>query len=208
VPKSSAAASTRAQRIVAACLAFGLVFAAPTAALSQVLYKWMDNDGKVQYSDRLPKGFTGPVTRIDADLDPTPRPAPAPWQRPDAAATDAVKPQPAVDIAKKRRELRVKLEAQLVAARERVAAAKAALDGGENPQDDERQVVQQRFDRAQAGRSNCRLAPGPGGKTVAVCPAVVPSEGYYDRIKQLEDAVRQAEAGLSAAEDAYRRGVD
>jgi hypothetical protein len=195
------------QRVLrdASCLALAALAVVPTAATSQVLYKWIDNDGKSQYSDHLPKNFSGPVTRIEAEAYPAPRVIPAP---PATAATDEVKPQPAADAAKKRRELRAKLEAELTQARARYEAAKAAVDEGGNPQDEERQVVQQRFDRAQAGRSNCRLAKGADGKTFAICPAVVPNDAYYDRVKQLEDALKQAEDALAAAQEAYRRGVD
>ena len=40
------------------------------------------------------------------------------------------------------------------------------------------------------------------------CPALVPSEAYYDRVRELEEAVKRAEAELDDAERAYRRGVD
>ena len=42
----------------------------------------------------------------------------------------------------------------------------------------------------------------------AVCPALIPNDAYYERQKQLEDAVKKAEEEVAAAEDAYRRGVD
>ena len=41
-----------------------------------------------------------------------------------------------------------------------------------------------------------------------MCPTLVPGEPYYDRVKQLEDAVKAAEDDLADAEPAYRRGVD
>ena len=37
---------------------------------------------------------------------------------------------------------------------------------------------------------------------------IVPSEAYWDRIKALDDAVKNAEADLDAAKEAYVRGVD
>jgi outer membrane protein TolC len=41
-----------------------------------------------------------------------------------------------------------------------------------------------------------------------MCPAMVPGEGYYDRIRVLEEAVASAEQALELAERAYRQGVD
>ena len=60
-----------------ACL---VLLCAPAAA--QTMYRWTDAQGRVQYSDRLPKDFKGEVTRIEADAQPPPaapiaRPAPA-----------------------------------------------------------------------------------------------------------------------------------
>jgi outer membrane PBP1 activator LpoA protein len=109
--------------------------------------------------------------------------------------------------AKARREKRAKLEAALRAAQDKVAAAKAALADGGEPQDDERQVVQRRYAKAQASKSNCRTVT-EGGKSSIVCPALVPSERYYDRVHGLEEAIRKAEEELADAESAYRRGVD
>jgi hypothetical protein len=185
-----------------------VLVALPTAALSQLFYKWIGDDGKAQYSDRPPpKGFTGPVTRIEVDPSPPPTEIAAP-QNSNGLAPDKVKPPPAADVGAKRRELRLKLAARLALAREKYEAAKAALADGDKPQDDERQIVQQRFEKAQAGRSNCRAEKGANGKTIALCAGAVPSEAYYDRVKQLEEAVKQAESEVVAAEQAYRRGVD
>jgi hypothetical protein len=191
----------------AAFLLFAVLIAVPAAANAQVLYKWTDKDGKSQYSDHPPKNFTGEVTRIEAETYPAPRVVPkAPL--PERPVAESAKRENAADATKARRELRARLTSELAQARERYDAAKAALDDGGNPQDDERQVVQQRFDRIQSGRSNCRLAKNADGRTMAVCPAIVPNDAYYERIKQLEEAFKQAEAALSAAEEAYRRGVD
>ena len=49
---------------------------------------------------------------------------------------------------------------------------------------------------------------GGNGRAVWICPVMVPGEKYRDRQKLLEDAVRSAEAEVTAAEDAYRRGTD
>ncbi|MNC92465.1 hypothetical protein D3C83_88970 [compost metagenome] len=58
------------------------------------------------------------------------------------------------------------------------------------------------------GRSNCRQAVDAAGKKTTICPAVLPSSAYYERIARLEEAVRSAEQALAAAEEAYRRGRD
>ena len=129
-----------------------------------------------------------------------------------------------------KREERRKLEASVSAARIKLEAAKAALDAGGAPQDDERQVVQQRVETGRpapgpgsastggmlgmggmlggAPRSNCTTVKGADGRVVTTCPTQVPNDAYYDRIRKLEDDVRAAEEGLEAAQRAYRRGVD
>ena len=68
-----------------AAAAAALALSLPIAA--QVLYKWIDADGKVQYSDQPPKKHSGPVTRIEPD----PAPAPGPVRKP-----IPVQPKPAV----------------------------------------------------------------------------------------------------------------
>jgi Domain of unknown function (DUF4124) len=213
--------------ILAAVLAF-----ACAGAAAQVLYKWIDSDGKVQYSDRPPKNFSGAVTRIEPDEQPMPF-VPAPG-KPRAGAKAALEHgEEAVagpDPAAARREVRRKLEADVAAARQKLEGAKAALEASSSPQDDERQVIQQKVDRANpapgggsastggmqgsggmlggAARSNCRTARSSDGKVVTTCATSVPNDAYYDRIKGLEDAVKAAEEELAVAEQAYRRGVD
>jgi Domain of unknown function (DUF4124) len=198
------------------------VLAVPASdACAQVLYKWVDDDGKTQYSDRPPKNFNGTVTRIDPDEQPTPG---VPYRVPAAGAkrTDESFVQPP-DVAGQRRELRRKLAADVAAAREKLAAAKSMIEATGTPQDDERQVIQQRSDKASpaasstsattagtpaSARSNCTTAKNADGHTVTTCPTLIPNEAYYDRIRKLEDDVRAAEESLAEAERAYRRGAD
>lgn len=189
------------------------------AASAQVLYKWIDAQGRVQYSDRPPKDFKGPVTRIeppDAPPDAVPtlpveRKTPPPKAVAPAPAADA---EPPMDMAAKRRAARATLQARIDAARENLEARRKALEEGGAPQSGEQQVLQ-RPAPANLGkpgapqRSNCRLVPAAqGGPPIAVCPTLVPTTEYYDRIQQLEEAVRQAERELADAERAYRRGTD
>lgn len=193
-------------------LALAALVAFSSAATAQVFYKWIDKDGKVQYGDRVPKGFTGPVTRIDVEPDTrTPAATPqvaAPVPPAKADGPEEVKAPPR-DYAKQRRDLRVKLAQDLAQARDRLEAAKSALEKGGDPGDEERQVIQQKFNNVQPGRSNCRVVMDARGKPAgAVCPALIPNDAYYERQKQLEDAVKKAEEEVAAAEDAYRRGVD
>ncbi len=218
---------------VASALAAGLVFALAAAcgdAMGQVLYKWVDADGKTQYSDRPPKNFAGAVTRIEPDEQPAPpRGIPKPAAMP-AERSESDSAAGASDAAALRRETRRKLEANVAAARLKLEGAKAALDAGATPRDDERQVIQQKVDRnrpapgggsASTGgmlgsggmhggvaRSNCKTVKGNDGKTITTCPTMVPNEAYYEHIKQLEEAVKAAQEELEAAELAYRRGVD
>ena len=207
MPKRSASAALRfALRQLALSLVAALVAAGPLEALSQALYKWTDKDGKVQYSDKPPAKFDGEVTRIEIDAQPATRPPYVAPQAPPKAVEEGP-PQPA-DPATKRRELRVKLEARVAAARAQLATAKAALEAAGSPQEGEGQVVQQRFAKPKAGRSNCRAMKGADNKVFYNCPSLVPNDAYYERVKNLEDAVARAEEELAAAEEAYRRGVD
>ena len=197
-------------------LALAAIVAAPGMAVPQSFYKWIDKDGKVQYGDQPPKNFSGEVIRIDIDPRDIAVPAADPRPAIDRARKSA---PPAPDVATKRRELRNKLEADLARAREKLALAKAALADSAAPQDDERQVIQQRMEKGgptpgsgamhgSAPRSNCRAITGTDGKTNIICGTVIPNEAYHERQRSLEEAVRLAEEEVAAAEQAYRRGVD
>jgi len=59
-----------------------------------------------------------------------------------------------------------------------------------------------------APRANCRTAAGANGKKVLICPSAVPSQEYFQKEQELEDAVKRAQADVDAAEVAYRKGVD
>ena len=196
----------------AAVLAVALVLAGPAHA--QVLYKWTDADGKVQYSDRPPKNPPGPVTRIEPDIAPTPAPARAPARAPAAEKAHEAQPAPA-DRAGQRRATREALEKRVEIARANLAAARKARDAGENPEPDEQQVVQQQQKAGQGGmhglssqRSTCRPSKDIQGKAIVLCNATMPNEQYFERVAKLDDAVKRAEDELADAQEAYRRGVD
>ena len=191
-----------------------LLFLAP-AAQAQVLFKWTDAQGQTHYGDRVPKGFAGKVERIEPPepVDPpVPRAAPADAPPKAVPRPEVKKAEPVVDIGKRRRETRERLRADVESAEARLEQAKALREAGDGTRDDERQVIQQAANRPgalpAAGRSNCRVMVGADGKSALMCPAVIPNEAYYDRIKGLDEAVKQAERDLDRAKEAYRRGVD
>lgn len=174
------------------------------------MYRWTDAQGRIQYSDRPPKDFKGEVTKIEADVQP---PAPPPIAKPAPPRIEPAKAaeKPAGDLNSRLRATREKLAADVDRARERLDAAKKARDGDAGPGVDERQVVQQRFPKGTqpaTPRSNCRQVAGADGKAQLMCPALVPGEAYYARVKELDDAVAKAEEDLEAAEQAYRRGTN
>lgn len=183
---------------------------ASDAALAQ-LYKWTDANGKVQYSDQPPKNFKGEVTRIDPDVPATPATAPVAPRTMPVAREETKAPQPtAAEPAARRRAQREKLAADVTRAKEKLEAAKAALENVGSPTVDERQVVQQHYAKGTkpgTPRSNCREVTREGKKSL-MCPALVPNEAYYERVRQLEEAVKRAEDELADAERAYRRGTD
>jgi len=216
-------------RVALACVALLML----TAAHAQVLYKWTDAQGKVQYSDQPPKSFSGAVTRIEPDVQPTAVPAApkAPAKAEGAKASD----DSLVGMAARKRELRERLRGNVERARENVEAARKALeDAKAGPRNDERQIIQQRVegrdnrgtpqglpnpDTTQArttgggmhgmtARSNCREAKAADGKTIAICPSSVLKPEYFERIEKLEEALRKAEAELELAQQIYRRNVD
>ena len=199
----------------AASVALFLAFAlGAQLAPAQVLYKWVDEGGKTQYSDRPPKNFKGEVIRIETEVDKTTLPPARALTPAPAAATPAngkVAPAgPADDIAAKRRATRARLEDQLTKAREKVDVAKKALAQAQNPEPEDRQVIQQRASGGMHGmtaRSNCRVE-GTGKTKTLMCPTMIPTEEYRDRLARLEEDVRKAEEELEAAEQAWRRGVD
>jgi len=186
----------------------------PVAA--QVLYKWIDESGKTQYSDRPPKNFKGELTRIETEtekttLPPSPPPA-APSGAPAAGAATKATPAPVNEgIGARRKATRIRLEERLAKARENVDTAKKALAQSESPEPEERQVIQQRAAtggmHGMAARSNCRWE-GSGNQKWLMCPTAVPTPEYHERVGRLEEDLKKAEKELADAEEAWRRGVD
>jgi hypothetical protein len=199
-------------------IAVALVFviAAFTASAAHAdIYTWTDASGRVQISDHPPKNFNGPVKRIQTEEAP-----PAVPSTP-AAPVAPVKPSQEEEtgrsaVAEKRRSDRERLQGDLDAAREKLAAAKKALAEGQDPSPDEIQVVQRPAADPKAApmpglvpagtRSNCQISAD--GKKYTTCPVAMPSEAYFARVGKLEEDVKAAEEEVAVAERAYRRGVD
>lgn len=199
-------------------LAAALVAACGLAAHAQVLYKWTDENGRVQYSDKPPKNFKGLVEKLEPPPPAQPAAVPAappptaPSTAPAAAPKAPAAPAEPVSIAAQRKATRERLQAGIDAAQARLDAAKKAL-AEVQPGEDERQVIQQ-FPANTPGslpaskRSNCTTVAGANGKPAVRCAALIPNPAYYERVQSLEEEVRLAEQALAEAEGAYRRGVD
>ena len=195
---------------LAAWLAAGLVLAA-SGAFAQAIYRWIDADGKVHYSDHLPKGYSGPVTRIEADRPADPAPAATPGVtiiKPPKRTE--ISPEPVQDIGMQRRARREDLEKRVEAAREKLAAARKARDEAPDAQADETQIVRRNMDPTYGGmpRMNCRDGTDVNGNKVVMCPVSVPNDAYYERLRKLDDDLAKAQQDLDDAQQAYRRGVD
>jgi len=194
---------TRESSLQALLLAFALACAAQASA--QILYKLVDRDGRVTYSDREPKNHDGTVTRIEQDTAPTLVPQ---------GKTVTAKPAEAAapGMAENRNKSREALDKKVREAQARVDAARAAKAEGEVPLSEELQTVQHRYAPLREGqvppRANCFNAVDPNGAATLNCPTQVPQEAYYERRKKLDDELRLAEEELAVAERAYRRGTD
>ena len=194
-------------------LVLALAALAFSTSAAAVLYKWVDKDGRVHFSDKPPVGFKGEVTAIQPDAVPDPQVRP-PVAPPKARLEEDEKPK-ADDPASKRRQLREQLALRLAQARAKLEAARKALDDGTDAADGERQFVRQNFprdarrpDRTPPPRANCQGAVGSDGKAIWNCPRQIPMESYFERRQNLEEAVKKAEEEVAEAERAYRRGVD
>ncbi len=146
---------------------------------AQQLYKYVDKDGKVSYSDRPPKpGENGVAVGADSNVNVIPgKPAPSKLANPRANAAVAG------DV-KRRDQARTRLKAEVDAAQKNLDAAKQALEDGRDIRPSEQQIVVR-----------------AGGNSIIQKPE------YADRIAALEQAVKNAEDRLAKAEDKYRRNA-
>ena len=206
---------TSVVRLALALALAGCLLAASAGATT--LYTWIDAQGRTQYSDRPPKDFNGEVRRIETDAPPPPQATPEPRAAIPAAVPAAKADAPPAGMVEQRRATRARLQKELNAARAKVEEARQALAAGEDASVDDRQLLsrpmappsgQPGVEVPMALRRNCRVTETPGGTKTTACPVSVPTEAYYTRVRELEEALARAEADLEAAQVAYRRGVD
>jgi hypothetical protein len=191
-------------RFRALLLGLAAVLAAPALA-QQILYKLIDRQGRVTYTDSVPKNFDGTVTPLEPDTGSNVVPSARP---PEGAAKAKAPP----GINETRRQARDDLDRKLRAAQAKVEAARKAKAEGADPQAEELQTIQHRSAPPRPGqplpKPNCFLAKTPNGAPVVHCPSQVPNDAYYARQKKLDDDLAAAEEELTLAERAYRRGTD
>jgi hypothetical protein len=141
------------------------------AAQAQTLYKLIDKNGKVTYSETAPKDFDGQVIRIDVNPDRNTATLPKYQETgPKGEGIQRVSPRPGQPGGGQK---------DLEALRAKVAERKAALENAENnPSDDDVQWV-----------GNVK-----GGVRR------IPTEEYQRRLTQLERSLKEAQDELDAAE--------
>lgn len=140
------------------CLAFAaLLVACALPAAAQTLYKLIDKNGKVTYSEEPPKNFDGQVIRLDID----PKANTATLPKP----TAPLKADPATDLK----------EARAREAKARVEIARRSLaEARDNPGEDDKTYV--------------------GNKSGGT--RAIPTEAYQEKVRKLEQALKEAEDEL------------
>ena len=146
-----------------------LLLAMAFAVSAQTIYKQVDKDGKVTYTDKLPSKEQA-AQKVDID---TERNVAKPLGSKPVQAKEAADSQ-----LKRRADTDAALEKEAEQARAKLDLAKDELARGKEPQEEDWMTV-----GAQAGK-----------------PARILNEAYFDRIKLLEAAVRQAEEELDNAQ--------
>ncbi len=160
---------------IAMIAALGCALALPSTA--QTLYKLIDKNGKVTYSETPPKNFDGKVIRMDIDPNANtavlPKPAATGAAATESRSRDTETGRPASSSPSRVAEERVER------AKEKVERAKAALQSlKDNPSE---------FDVSRVGKA------GGGSRPVF-------SEDYLARIAQAEAEVKAAEEDLARLE--------
>jgi uncharacterized protein DUF4124 len=162
-------ASKRSTAGWAALAASMLIAGFPAAA--QTVYKLVDKNGKVTYSESEPKNFDGKVIRIDIDPNANKANLGAPPSDSGSAHGQAQSQGQARATAKAQGHA-----ARLEAAREKLKAAQAALaEARDHP----------------AEGTDIQYIGNKGGGTRAQ-----PTEAYQKRLEQLERAAKEAEDEL------------
>ena len=156
-----------------AALGAALVLALCLPASAQTLYKLIDKNGKVTYSEAKPKTFDGQV--IQLDINPNANTATLEKPQPKAMGEGTVNRQRGESQSPKKMDE----EARIAQARERLERAQKALqDAKDNPQEGDVMLV---------GKV------GGGARTIL-------SEAYQQRLERLETEVRVAQEELQRAE--------
>lgn len=156
--------------LVPSLFAVALVAAADD---TQVVWKLVDKKGKVTYADKAPpKEYDGKVTRIEVDL-----------KANRATLVNVGESSPPVLLPLTAPELkRVKADAELAQATEKLEAAKKAREAASEPTPEETQWMGKK---------------GGGARPV-------PTEAYHARVKKLDDALKAAEEDFERARKAAR----
>jgi hypothetical protein len=159
----------RVRPIVLACTALAASLGLAEAA-AQTLYKLIDRNGKVTYSESAPKDFDGQVVPMNIDPNANTATLPKPAAAAPAGRGDSDGPSRKPTITK---------EERVQAARDKLAGAKKALqDAIDNPKEG---------DITRMGTTKGFTRP-------------VPSEDYQKRLAELEERVKKAEEELKVAE--------
>ena len=161
--------------IVFALLAFLI-----TQVDAQTLYKHVDKDGKVTYSDKPPKeGEGGKSSKVTVDTTANVTKHVNKDGKGNAQKFSDVKARGDARIT-----LREKLQGDINAAEKAHENAKKALEDGREPLEGETRIV--------VGKNNNSVQRTPE---------------YHERIAKLEEAVKNAEANIKKAEERYARGA-
>jgi hypothetical protein len=150
---------------------------AAAAASADVLYKLIDKNGKVTYSEEKPKNFDGQVIRLD--IDPNANTATLPRGLGAAPKSDESKTPPPPKRTEKDAKKGGAGKPSVEEARERLERAQAALKlAQDNPPEGGMQIL--------------------GNKGGGV--RMVPSVAYQQTLERLEQEVKNAEEDLRRAE--------
>lgn len=175
----------RERSISAVMLAGVMALAAAGIGHAQALWKYTDKDGKVTYSDKAPK--KGENAQL-VTSDPAANVIDAPKNTGEAVPR---KSREAKSRVAERENQRNQLRDALDAAKAELETARAALEAGRQPLQDEIQII--------VGRT-------PTGAPTGANAAMRKAE-YYARINSLEEAVKKAEEKVENADRAYRRAA-
>ncbi|HEY2629720.1 MAG TPA: hypothetical protein VGI57_11360 [Usitatibacter sp.] len=156
-------------RIATFAVVAGFAVAAQ-CAFAQTLYKLIDKDGKITYSESKPKEYDGQV--IQLNIDPNANTATLP-------KANFGKPAPGTETGGPKGAPKKGVVDPVKAAQERLDRAKAALQNAKD----------------HPGEGDTLMVGKVGGGV-----RTIPSEDYQKKIQQLEQDVKDAEDNLTLAE--------